>query len=83
LEPLSDRISASNIYYKRHGKLNLGACNASSAEENAMTRQSDLMIVVPDSKLAAAATELIRDTESGLLFHHSTRVYLWGALIGA
>lgn len=48
-----------------------------------MTRQSDLMIVVPDSKLAAAATELIRDTESDLLFHHSTRVYFWGALIAA
>lgn len=48
-----------------------------------MNPQSDLQIVIPDSKLAAAATELIRDTESDLLFHHSTRVYLWGALTGA
>ena len=37
---------------------------------------------VPDSKLAKAVTELIRDTESELLFNHSTRVYLWGALTG-
>jgi hypothetical protein len=25
---------------------------------------------IPDSKLAQAATELVRDTESDLLFHH-------------
>jgi hypothetical protein len=30
---------------------------------------------IPDSKLAQAATELVRDTESDLLFHLSTRVY--------
>jgi HD domain len=39
-------------------------------------------IRIPDSKLAQEATQLIRDTESHLLFHHSTRVYLWGALAG-
>jgi HD domain len=37
---------------------------------------------VPDSKLAQEATQLIRDTEPPLLFHHSTRVYFWGALAG-
>jgi hypothetical protein len=37
---------------------------------------------IPDSKLAREVTELIRDTESPLLFHHSTRVYLFGALAG-
>jgi hypothetical protein len=37
---------------------------------------------VPDSKLAREITQLIRDTESDLLFHHSVRVYLWGALTG-
>ena len=42
----------------------------------------NLGIVIPDSRLAREATELIRDTESELLFHHSTRVYLWGALLG-
>jgi hypothetical protein len=37
---------------------------------------------VPDSKLAREITELVRDTESPLLFHHSSRVYYWGALGG-
>src|ERR1700744_4733773 len=39
-------------------------------------------ISIPDSKLAGAITELVRDTESPLLFHHSSRVYYWGALAG-
>ena len=39
-------------------------------------------ISVPDSKLAREMTELVRDTESPLLFHHSSRVYYWGALTG-
>src|SRR3569833_4212521 len=37
---------------------------------------------LPDGKLAREATQFIRDTESDLLFHHSVRVYLWGALAG-
>ena len=37
---------------------------------------------VPDSKLAREITDLVRDTESPLLFHHSSRVYYWGALGG-
>ena len=40
-------------------------------------------IQVPDSKLAREITELVQDTESSLLFHHSSRVYYWGALTGA
>jgi HD superfamily phosphodiesterase len=39
-------------------------------------------IRIPDSKLAHEITELVRDTESPLLFHHSSRVYHWGALAG-
>ncbi|CAJ0688853.1 HD domain-containing protein [Ralstonia mannitolilytica] len=39
-------------------------------------------VVIPDSQLAREAAQLIRDTESELLFNHSTRVYLWGALLG-
>ena len=39
-------------------------------------------IPIPDSTLAAEATELVRDTESQLLFDHSLRVYLFGALQG-
>ena len=32
-------------------------------------------ISIPDSKLANEITEFIRDTESTLLFNHSSRVY--------
>src|SRR6476661_4974669 len=39
-------------------------------------------ISVPDSKLAREITELVRDTEPPLLFHHSSRVFYWGALTG-
>ena len=39
-------------------------------------------IVIPDSKLAREITEFVRDTESPLLFHHSSRVYYFGALAG-
>jgi HD domain len=39
-------------------------------------------VEIPDSKMARDLTELVRDTESELLFHHSTRVYLFGALAG-
>ena len=39
-------------------------------------------IRAPDSSLAREITQLVRDTESGLLFHHSSRVYYWGALAG-
>ena len=39
-------------------------------------------ISIPDSALAVEATELVRDTESQLLFDHSLRVYLFGALRG-
>ncbi|REG58051.1 HD domain-containing protein [Paraburkholderia sp. BL6669N2] len=40
-------------------------------------------IHIPDSRLARAATDLVRDTENDLLFNHSRRVFLWGALTGA
>ena len=39
-------------------------------------------IRIPDSQLAREATELVRDTETDLLFHHSRRVFLFGALSG-
>ncbi|CAG2134960.1 HD domain-containing protein [Cupriavidus plantarum] len=39
-------------------------------------------IAIPDSKLAREITEVVRDTESPLLFHHSSRVYYWAALNG-
>ena len=40
-------------------------------------------ISIPDSKLAREVTELVRDTESPLLFNHSSRVYFFGALAGS
>ncbi|GAA3089821.1 HD domain-containing protein [Streptomyces rectiviolaceus] len=40
-------------------------------------------VSVPDTKLAAAATELVRDTASELIYHHSRRVFWFGSLQGA
>jgi HD domain-containing protein len=37
---------------------------------------------IPDTKMTRDVTELVRDTETELLFNHSTRVYLFGALTG-
>ncbi|WP_055398973.1 MULTISPECIES: HD domain-containing protein [unclassified Mycobacterium] len=39
-------------------------------------------IRIPDSALVREATEFIRDAEDDLLFHHSRRVFLFGALQG-
>lgn len=39
-------------------------------------------IRVSDSAIARAATQLVRDTQDDLLFNHSRRVFLWGALTG-
>ena len=48
-----------------------------------LTMNIDLAgIRIPESKLAREITELVRDTEPALLFHHSSRVYYWGALAG-
>ncbi|MER5255984.1 HD domain-containing protein [Streptomyces sp. NPDC002855] len=40
-------------------------------------------VSVPDTKLAAAATELVRDTTNELIYHHSRRVFWFGSLQGA
>jgi HD superfamily phosphodiesterase len=39
-------------------------------------------IRIPDTTLAREIREFVRSTESVLLFHHSSRVYYWGALAG-
>jgi hypothetical protein len=39
-------------------------------------------VSIPDSTLSRQVTELVRDTESPLLFHHSSRVYYFAALAG-
>ena len=36
----------------------------------------------PDTRLALAVTEFVRDTETTLLFDHSSRVYYFAALAG-
>ena len=35
-------------------------------------------IVIPDSKLCLEIAEFVRDTETELLFNHSSRVYCFG-----
>ena len=39
-------------------------------------------IPIPDSRITREATELVQDTSTSLLFHHSRRVFLWGSLYG-
>lgn len=39
-------------------------------------------VTVPGTKLAREATELIRESTTALIFHHSRRVYFWGSLQG-
>ena len=39
-------------------------------------------IPIPDSSLSRQVDQLVRDTESDLLYHHSNRVFLFGALTG-
>ena len=39
-------------------------------------------IEIPDSRLCRDITAFIRDTETPLLFHHSSRVFYFGALAG-
>jgi Catalase/Catalase-related immune-responsive/HD domain len=47
-----------------------------------MSETSIAGVTIPDSALAREITELVKDTESPLLFDHSSRVYYWGALTG-
>src|SRR5271167_4734222 len=50
-------------------------------EERSVTLTLD-RVTIPDTRLAREITEFVRDTESDLLFHHSSRVYYWAALAG-
>ena len=47
-----------------------------------MTTKEISGVRIPDSQLAREITELVRDTESDLLYHHSLRCYCWGCLAG-
>jgi HD domain len=46
------------------------------------TDSSPAGVSVPDTRLAAEATELVRDTTDELIYHHSRRVYWFGSLQG-
>jgi hypothetical protein len=50
-------------------------------EETTMALNVDI-VSVPDSKLAREITAVVRDTVTPLLFHHSSRVFYFGALAG-
>lgn len=39
-------------------------------------------VSIPDSQLAKEVTEFVKDTATELLFHHSSRVYYFGAIAG-
>jgi HD superfamily phosphodiesterase len=39
-------------------------------------------VEIPDTRLVTEATELVREAASPLIYHHSRRVYLFGALRG-
>jgi hypothetical protein len=39
-------------------------------------------VTIPDTKLAREATELVRDSTTDLIYHHSERVFLFGSLQG-
>lgn len=49
-----------------------------------MTRAVDTIagVAIPDTPLVRETTEFIRDVEDDLLFHHSRRVFFFGALQG-
>jgi len=66
------------------GSPSTGHAKTSEEREMALAASSTSVagIFVPDSKLAREVTELVRDTESPLLFHHSSRVYFWSSLTG-
>jgi HD domain len=56
---------------------------ASVASSESSTQSTTILgVSIPDSKLAQEITELVRDTETTLIFNHSSRVYYWGALTG-
>ena len=47
------------------------------------TQTSIAGIVIPDSKIATGAQELLKEYGNDLLWNHSHRVYLFGALLGS
>ena len=65
----------------RHG-VTYGLIQASGTTKGSHVNIATHPLRIPDSKLAREVTEIVRDTESELLFNHSSRVYLFAALAG-
>jgi hypothetical protein len=57
-----------------------GDSDMSTTTINTIETSSIAGVTIPDSKLVGEATELVRNTESPLLFNHSTRVYYFARL---
>ncbi|MEU5579045.1 HD domain-containing protein [Streptomyces huasconensis] len=53
-----------------------------SSSSSSSSPSSAAGVSVPDSKLAAEATALVRDMTDDLIYHHSRRVYWFGSLQG-
>jgi hypothetical protein len=72
-----NRLESKMQWNQMRGIQNMSATTRNTAEAISVSG-----VTVPDSKLAREATELVRDTESPLLFNHSTRVYYFAGLAG-
>ena len=62
--------------------LRTGSARPVTADTGLMTTQTIAGITIPDTPLVRDVTEFIRDAENDLLFDHSRRVFLFGALQG-
>ena len=60
----------------------MGHENRSATTDSLFSQRSIGGVSVPDSALCRAITEFVRDTETDLLFNHSSRVYFFGAIGG-
>jgi hypothetical protein len=61
------------------------AAGSHHGRENRLRSSTEVFVAgvqVPDTKLAAEATELVRDTTSELVYRHSRRVFFFGSLQG-
>src|SRR5258707_14667477 len=59
-----------------------GAPGRYRRQDMATDRDAAAHVDVPRTKLAGEATQLVRDTTSELISHHSRRVYFFGSLQG-
>jgi hypothetical protein len=65
---------------RRHYLAATGAAALGLGARGALAQQVISGIKLPDSQIAREATELVRQHEPEILFNHSVRVYLFGAM---